>query len=122
MRSNITGVTSFTQIRYGANPDYISVLVGRMLEKGLNPYETIQQINKLGKTSKIIAGSMRTVEQLRNVLTMGCVPTIGTSLFNELEKVNPEILRYGFEEEAIGLSSDFFNEMRNLSVKAYYEL
>ena len=86
---NVTGLsdcsTALKCVTYGV--DYISVIPGRMEEVGINAKEQVAFINQGDlKNTEMIAGSMRTIEQLAWTFQYGTVPTIG-------ERVWPLILQ-----------------------------
>tara|TARA_R110000824_G_scaffold144844_1_gene312933 strand:- start:3522 stop:4325 length:804 start_codon:yes stop_codon:yes gene_type:complete len=84
METNVTGLadagTALSCLSYGVK--YISLIPGRMEEKGLDAKAHVSFTNRR-KTdnSEIIAGSMRTLEGLRWVVEYGTVPTIGTRVW-----------------------------------------
>ena len=82
---NVTGIadlgTALRSASYGVN--YISVIPGRMEEKGIDAKEQIAFIQSSNlKNTKVITGSMRTLEGLKWVCEFGTVPTIGTKVFD----------------------------------------
>ncbi len=85
---NVTGLsdcsTALKCVTYGV--DYISVIPGRMEEVGIDAKSQVAFINQGDlKNTEIIAGSMRTIDQLAWTFQYGTVPTIG-------ERVWPLIL------------------------------
>ena len=137
---NVTGVadcsTALRALTYDIT--YVSIIPGRMEEKGINAKEQIAyaQQRKLD-TKSIITGSMRTIEGLRWVVQYGTVPTIGTKV---LDLVLDEVGADGFVDmwkspvhvpdqklspyvtpDMRSLSVDFFDQMDKLGETAYNE-
>ncbi len=129
MEINVTGVADCSTALHCFTYDvrYVSIIPGRMEEKGLDTKSHIRYVNQR-KDSKadIITGSMRTLEGLRWVSEYGTVPTIGTGVwdlvfgemgieeFNSLEKVesnNWSKFSPLITEASTKLSVDFFNQM-----------
>ena len=129
MEINVTGVadcaTALNCFTYDVR--YVSIIPGRMEEKGLNAKAHISYVNqRRTSSSDIIAGSMRTLEGLRWVAEYGTVPTIGTGvwdlIFNDMgletfklfEKVPREKWsKYSpiVTDVSTQLSVDFFKQM-----------
>lgn len=138
---NVTGVTDFetaAELLF-TGVKYISFLTGRMEERGIQAMghinATMEAINTPQKGFngmmfsgvKLIAGSMRTVEQLNWVWQAGMVPTIGRSLWQDItdkdawrifqvgdQVVIDQGLKAGREAEQV-LSQEFFTEMDGYS-------
>lgn len=90
---NVTGVTDSQTvgdcIKYPVA--YISLLTGRMEERGIDAKAHVRQSKWWFHTAHpvfqgFIAGSMRTVEQLEWCWEAGMIPTIGRSLWADIEK------------------------------------
>ena len=129
MEVNVTGVadcaTALHCFTYGVR--YVSIIPGRMEEKGLDAKSHISYVNqRLKSKSDIITGSMRTLEGLRWVSEYGTVPTIGTGVwdlifnvmgveeFNSIERVEPtKWSKFSplVTDVSTQLSIDFFNQM-----------
>lgn len=131
---NVTGVTDGrTAVQAAKSPvRYISFLTGRMEERGIDAQGHVATYhNYLWYSSKcpLIAGSMRTVEQLEWCFAFNMIPTIGRSLWaaivekkawrvfqsHETVKSMPrERLEAGEPEKQ--LSQEFFDEMDRWSL------
>jgi transaldolase len=134
---NVTGLsdcsTALKCVTYGV--DYISVIPGRMEEVGINAKNQVAFINQSDlKNTEIIAGSMRTIDQLAWTFQYGTVPTIG-------ERVWPLILEQGtlqylldldysnsisvsdftptIDQRNLDLSIGFFQQMDECGKQAY---
>jgi transaldolase len=137
VETNVTGLadcsTALKCITYGV--DYISVIPGRMEEVEIDAKSQLTFINSanLGNT-KIIAGSMRTLEQLKWTFQYGTVPTIGERVWpllfenDELKslielnydlEMNDIVFSPLVEEKGINLSISFFNQMDECGKQAY---
>ena len=137
LETNVTGLadcsTALKCVTYGV--DYISIIPGRMEEVGINAKDQINFLNQsnLGKT-KIIAGSMRTLDQLVWTFQYNTEPTIGEKVWsliledNNLEKllsINyniPDSLSEFtpiINENNINLSYSFFEQMNKCGEQAY---
>jgi transaldolase len=141
--TNVTGLadcsTALSCLSY--NVRYISLIPGRMEEKGLDAKAhvlfTRRRLNE-GKSGsgEIIAGSMRTIEGLKWVCEYGTVPTIGTRVWDKIivdEETMKEVSRFGentmscaslkfsphVNEINTQLSVDFFNQMDECGQYAY---
>ena len=123
---NVTGVadcsTALACNHIGVK--YISVIPGRMEEAGLDAKEQVQFLMERKQFDcSIIAGSMRTIEGLKWTVEYGCVPTIGTRVFdlmtikdlNDFSKL--EVKPF---ENSINFSPNVTEKNRNLSV-AFFE-
>ena len=135
---NVTGTadcsTALLALSYGVR--YVSIIPGRMEEKGVDAKKQIAFISQRKKdNSEIITGSMRTLDGLKWAFEYGTVPTIGTRVWDliiENEQVN-KFIYDSIELEPINfsphidinmtkLSEDFFIEMNNLGSKTYEEI
>jgi len=92
---NVTGVadcaTALMSFTYDVK--FVSIIPGRMEERGINASQQIEYVNKRnGKTGKIITGSMRTLEGLRRAIDVDTVPTIGSRVFDQIV-VNEEQIK-----------------------------
>jgi transaldolase len=135
---NVTGTadcsTALLALSYGVR--YVSIIPGRMEEKGINAKNQIAFINQRKKdTSEIITGSMRTLEGLKWAFEYDTIPTIGTRVWdliiendeyknfianpNEIENIqfSPQI-----DAKMTNLSESFFHEMDKLGSKIYNEI
>ena len=132
---NVTGVADYLIAAkvLSYNVDYVSIIPGRMEEAGMDYVSGLSLLSQVnGFKNRVIAGSMRTLEQLDKTLQYGCVPTIGETAFNnilpELKQKNlkfasvllpktPEY--YSFDSgNKIGteLSRGFFDEMNRVNL------
>tara|TARA_A100001015_G_scaffold319538_1_gene442739 strand:- start:4818 stop:5627 length:810 start_codon:yes stop_codon:yes gene_type:complete len=137
--TNVTGVsdpsTALKCITF--NVDYVSLIPGRMEEVGIDAKRLMAFLftSNHGNT-KIISGSMRTIEQLIWTFQLNTVPTIGEKVFDlmfENDNLNKLInIDYDFDfdvedfspnidEKSIKLSTDFFDQMNELGLTAYKE-
>jgi len=129
MEINVTGVADCsTALHCFSYPvRYVSIIPGRMEEKGIDAQAHIVYANqRRASSAEIITGSMRTIKGLEWVCALGTVPTIGTKvwdlIFNEMgiDKFNslsksPHVKQLKFSPEvkieSTELSLDFFNQM-----------
>lgn len=140
---NVTGVadcsTALRAFSYGV--DYVSIIPGRMEEQGIDAKAQISFANQRnatahGKSSKIITGSMRTIEGLKWVCEYNTVPTIGSRVWDKIfeessieefksfwkdaeeteQRFSPKV-----DESMITLSESFFKQMDELSKPVYEE-
>lgn len=141
--TNVTGLadcsTALSCLSY--NVRYISLIPGRMEEKGVDAKAhvlfTRRRMNEGNPgAAEIIAGSMRTIEGLEWVCNYGTVPTIGTRVWDKI-MVDDETMRrvatFGenivscadlkfsphINETNTQLSVDFFNQMDDCGRYAY---
>ena len=82
---NVTGTadcsTALMSLSYGVR--YVSIIPGRMEEKGIDAKNQIAYLNQRKKdNSEIITGSMRTLDGLKWAFEYGTVPTIGTKVWD----------------------------------------
>jgi transaldolase len=135
---NVTGLAECSTALMAAtyNPKYISVIIGRMEEKGINAKEQINYIRQArGKHTAIITGATRTYEGVKWACEYGTIPTIGVKVFDailstvgakgfadmwekevdiEVKKVAPNTTADMFQ-----LSLDFFKQMDELGKDIY---
>ena len=137
MEVNVTGVADCsTALHCFTYPvRYVSIIPGRMEEKGIDAQAHIVYANqRRASSAEIITGSMRTIKGLEWVCASGTVPTIGTKvwdlIFNEMGidkfnslnksprveqlKLSPEV-----KTESTELSLDFFNQMDKCGASVY---
>lgn len=137
--TNVTGVsdhaTALKCISYGVN--YVSVIPGRMEEVGIKAVDQISYLfSSNHKSTKIISGSMRTLEQLIYTFQLNTIPTIGERVWPILlEGSNLDnILNIDYDknfhetqfsptidEKSKNLSESFFLQMDELGEKARKE-
>lgn len=88
---NVTGISDWATLnkafRY-RSVSFASLIPGRMEEVGINANGHMDYIQAIRRYSyqNVIAGSMRTVEGLRDAIARQTVPTIGMRVWNELLK------------------------------------
>jgi len=115
---NVTGVSDFSvaskALSY-SHLDYVSIIPGRMEEKNINyspGLNILRQNNQFFNSScgksRVIAGSMRTLKQLRKVLQFDCVPTIGESAFTN---IIPELKKQQISFLSLFNSPEFFKSI-----------
>jgi transaldolase len=88
---NVTGIadcsTALRCLSYDVR--YVSIIPGRMEEKGINAVEQIAFVNERENDGKdIITGSMRTMEGLARAIMAETVPTIGGRVFDQIFEKN----------------------------------
>lgn len=130
---NVTGIADCGQaLRSLSYPvDYVSIIPGRMEEVGIDAKAHVSFVQeRLQGAGKVIAGSMRTIEQLRWTCRMNTVPTIGTKVWDLILALDPKTLPELFKrdmsevigqeyapltgEAEIKLSRSFFTQMNEL--------
>ena len=136
---NVTGVsdcsTALRAFSYGV--DYVSIIPGRMEEEGIDAKAQVAFANQRNAgSSKIITGSMRTIEGLKWVCEYGTVPTIGSRVWDKIfEESSPEEFVTFWDniedsedafspivnETMISLSESFFAQMDKLGRPVYEE-
>ena len=83
---NVTGVADASTALLCLSYDirYVSIIPGRMEERGVNAKEQISFVNarNIRSKSEIITGSMRTLEGLRWAIEYNTVPTIGARVLD----------------------------------------
>lgn len=142
---NVTGVADYNVAAKALSDpsiDYVSIIPGRMeaagisYESGLGVlYDNLCSLNN----SRVIAGSMRTLSQLKAVLKYNCVPTIGATafenIFNDLSLDEDSGFFQLFDRNWVGhrndydeenskgaaLSKSFFEEMNEVNLLNIYE-
>ena len=146
---NVTGVADAScALRCATFPGikYISMIPGRMEEVGIDAKAHIGYVLQSNIKPKIIAGSMRTLEQLQWVTDYGCIPTIGYRVWDQIidspikisnfanlmegpyaEAVSGDIYNVNSSDENRKLSEEFFKQMNIKSAeigdywKGWYE-
>jgi len=134
---NVTGVsdcsTALSCFTYDVR--YVSLIPGRMEERGINSIEHLGFAQRRKNSSaEIISGSMRTIEGLESVCDVGTVPTIGSRVWDEILQKGPELLLKFSEKpfihkkfspligaDNIQLSVDFFEQMDECGNSVYNE-
>lgn len=132
---NVTGVADCsTALRcFSYNVRYVSIIPGRMEERGINAKEQIAFVNerkKMFPDSEIITGSMRTLEGLEWAIEYDTVPTIGSRVFDLIFAQNAEqkfkdmwdrpIVQSSCKhspivtQDMLNLSTEFFQQMDSL--------
>tara|TARA_R110002051_G_scaffold275653_3_gene336619 strand:+ start:1965 stop:2828 length:864 start_codon:yes stop_codon:yes gene_type:complete len=96
---NVTGVadhcTALTCLDFPVR--YVSIIPGRMNTAGIDADVSANYINVAGgnkSLDRVITGSMRDLAGLSSMIKFGTVPTIGTSMFNELIVTNKNNIKY----------------------------
>jgi transaldolase len=125
---NVTGVAdAATALRCFTYPEitYVSMIPGRMQEVGIDANAHIQCVQQRHqyKNQRVITGSMRTVQGLREAVLLGTVPTIGQRVWDLIDYSTVGELLNEFSEELFidtppltdernfNLSKDFFTKM-----------
>jgi hypothetical protein len=141
---NVTGISdSATLLKSLGCPHvyFASIIPGRMHEVGINATEHLRYAATIGINphQNIIAGSMRTIDGLKESLYYGCIPTIGTRIWDTIDTENrwsefrsyldapmfvpptePEATHIPYVTEATRqLSVDFFKQMDELGTPLY---
>lgn len=137
---NVTGVADCsTALRcFSHNVRYVSIIPGRMEERGVNAKEQISFVNERKKSfseSEIITGSMRTIEGLAWAIEYDTVPTVGSRVFDQIfdqnlvqafkdmwakpvfksaHRISPLVT-----QDMLNLSNEFFDQMDQLGAVAY---
>ena len=110
--TNVTGLadcsTALSCLSY--NVRYISLIPGRMEEKGLDAKAHVlftrrRMSERTAGSGEIIAGSMRTIEGLKWVCEYGTVPTIGTRVWDKIVE-DDDVLREVASFEAYTVKCD----------------
>ena len=135
---NVTGVadcsTALLSLSYGVR--YVSIIPGRMEEKGIDAKNQIAYVSQRKKdNSEIITGSMRTLDGLKWAFEYGTVPTIGTRVWDliiendkvnkfiyDVKKLDPIDFSPHIDSNMTQLSEDFFTSMNSLGLKIYEEI
>lgn len=145
---NVTGVadagTALMALSY-PEVEYVSIIPGRMKEVGIDyaAHCVYPRLACITDYQKLIAGSMRTVDQVFETVSFGMIPTIGTRVWDIFEeedfvrlndKVQPsgeQLTRfangdYNFapltSQANTDLSLAFFEQMDNLGTQLYEEM
>lgn len=87
LKFNVTGIADVsTLFRCLLYPDisYASIIPGRMEEVGINATKHLAYSQHPSTTGRVIAGSMRKAVGLWTAIEYGCLPTIGSKLFDIL--------------------------------------
>lgn len=137
---NVTGVadcsTALRAFSYGVR--YVSIIPGRMEEKGIDAKSQIAYVNqRKSDDCEIITGSMRTIEGLKWACSYNTVPTIGTRVWDQVNsqlsnsqlleilesKENLNEIKFSpqIDEKMTALSADFFEQMDLLGKDVYEE-
>lgn len=140
---NVTGISDFgTLLRVMNYPQvyFASIIPGRMEEVGIDANAHLKYIadTKVQQHQKVITGSMRTIEGLKNAIYYRTVPTIGTRVWDIFESQNlwqdftsywgatyqiNEMPEQNFcppiTDTNINLSKAFFEQMDNLGKSLY---
>ncbi len=142
---NVTGLADCSTALHSLSyyPSYVSVIPGRMEENGINAKEQMLYIESRSNVdgnkefSKVIAGSMRTVDGLMSAIECNTVPTIGVKVFdllyNRPAKSFLEMWNYSepttefltsppVTEKMIDLSRQFFKQMDEMGSQLYVDL
>lgn len=138
--TNVTGIAdAATALKCLTYPvKYVSIIPGRMEEVGINAKAQIGFVHQsMSGCSKVIAGSMRTLEGLVWTFQYGTVPTIGERVWNivfeedNIEKLvnidyNIDTTTTQFcqpiDERNFELSKAFFEQMDNCGSQATKDL
>lgn len=128
IKLNITGMAD-GELCAQASRDgtsYVSIIPGRMRENDIDPIPHMLHARKNMKSSTtLIAGSMRTVEDLDDAISCGAVPTIGPKVMDMVADKGytslKRVVTYSPHEESSELSSSFFSQMNKLGRHCYKE-
>jgi len=132
---NVTGIadcgTALLCLTY--NVKYVSIIPGRMEEAGVDANKHLQFLNQRNycNSGKVITGSMRTLDGLKNAIKYNTVPTIGTKVFDLIFEKSIQVFKnmwYTFSNENVvfcpeinnintSLSKTFFDQMDNMGSK-----
>lgn len=140
---NVTGISDWgTILKAFSYPGvtFASLIPGRMDEKGIDANAQMDFIARVPRLSHqdIIAGSMRTIEGLRNAITRNTIPTIGTRVWDQLMETDLREFPKMWAGSLIGspaaydhaplitdvnrqLSVDFFQQMDLLGQQMFIE-
>ena len=139
---NVTGIADWgTVLKALAYPGvtYASIIPGRMEERKVNANAHLDYIAHVPRLphQSVIAGSMRTIEGLKNAVARNTIPTIGTRVWDQLTDLRsfpsfwrtptpttPSALEHApvITEDCRTLSIEFFQQMDQLGQPMYLEL
>ena len=127
---NVTGVSdcSTALMSFGYGMDHVSMIPGRMEEKGIDAKSHLAYVQNRGSgNGKMITGSMRTMEGLKWVCEYGTVPTIGTRVFDEILSSPENIKAFGSFWDDAPLHDHLFSPLvtdteRTLSVDFFTQM
>jgi transaldolase len=135
MPVNVTGLsdcsTALSCVIYGV--DYVSIIPGRMEEVGINADSHLIYMLRQNRKTKVITGSMRTLEGLKRAVEAGTVPTIGNRVWDAIteekfdvtklsaKELVPPMLSPHITQANTNLSLSFFEQMDELGRRAYRE-
>jgi transaldolase len=145
---NVTGIADASTALFCAlqTPDWVSVIPGRMGEVGLDYKSHLSYLTSARGESRcrwrIITGSMRTLDNLKECVELGTVPTIGKHILNLVDESNckeifgnGEVVGYEalntvncpnfspvVKQKSTDLSVAFFNQMNDCSKEVAEEL
>ena len=127
---NVTGIADWaTLLKAFQYPgvNYASLIPGRMEEVGIDAnwhMEYIDRIRRPYADQKVIAGSMRTVEGLRNSIVRGTVPTIGVRVWDKMLRPSARTGQADFTDFPLlwtNIDNDFRNEVAGLAHAPFIE-
>ena len=110
------------------SPRYVSLIPGRMEEKGIDAVSHMKFIHqrKDKVNSELITGSMRTVEGLLSAIQGNTVPTIGTRVFDIIKIKNIEyfvkLWSIASDLQSIKFSPHIDQRMTDLSVDFFKQM
>lgn len=127
---NVTGVAdcSTALMSFTYSPRYVSLIPGRMEEKGIDAVSQMKFIDqrKNRVNSELITGSMRTVEGLLSAIQGNTVPTIGTKVFDILKTKNidefAKLWSIISELKSIKFSPHINQKMTDLSIDFFKQM
>lgn len=131
---NVTGVadcaTALMSFTYDVK--FVSIIPGRMEERGINASQQIEYVNKRSnRAGKIITGSMRTLDGLKRAIDVGTVPTIGSRVFDQIVVSEEQIKNFVSMWDKDSLSETLLEtkfspststEMTKLSVEFFQQM
>lgn len=127
---NVTGVAdcSTALMSFTYSPRYVSLIPGRMEEKGIDAVSQMKFIDQRKNrfNYELITGSMRTVEGLLSAIQGNTVPTIGTRVFDILKTKNIDefikLWSITLELQSIKFSPHIDQRMTDLSVDFFKQM
>ena len=132
MPVNVTGLadcgTALSCMTYGV--DYVSIIPGRMEEVGIVADDHLKFLLKRNSDTKVITGSMRTIDGLARAVKYDTIPTIGTRVWDKIANKSLDIGTLSEQDPLFSphidsrntdLSVSFFHQMDTLGMKAYEE-